>query len=253
VRQFLLPGRYAGEQRLHLTDGDFRHLTRVRRLREGDTVPAVDERGGRYLMRIARVTRDRCEVELSPEREAPEGPDTGPYLTLLQCLPKGRKMDLIVRQAAEAGVRRIVPLSSENSQVRPADADARGERLLRIAREALQQSGAPRLPVIDEPRPLAWVTECDEDWGTALFFHEQPLPGAPLHRLLAEGPGVVSLLVGPEGGLSAREVELLRSAGWKPVHLATGVLRVETAALYAVAAVATILQERDAWRPAEGS
>jgi 16S rRNA (uracil1498-N3)-methyltransferase len=61
----------------------------------------------------------------------------------------------------------------------------------------------------------------------------------------------VSLLVGPEGGLSGAEVDRARAAGFHPVHFATGVLRVETAATYALGAVMTILQERDAWIPVQ--
>ena len=85
-----------------------------------------------------------------------------PKLVLMQCLPKGRKMDTIVRQASEAGVSRIVPLFSDHSLI----AAARGftekiSRWKRIAREALQQSGRMFLPAIDEPRELADV--CSHD------------------------------------------------------------------------------------------
>jgi len=89
------------------------------------------------------------------------------------------------------------------------------------------------------------------DWGTPLLFHESPVNGMALHVLLADGPREVSLLVGPEGGLSEAEVALARGSGFHPVHFATGVLRVETAATYALGAVQTILQERDAWRPVQ--
>lgn len=143
---------------------------------------------------------------------------------------------------------RIVPLLSEHSVVRPGEGDGRVERLRRIAREALQQSGGARLPEIGEARSLASIAEKGEDWGLALFFHEQPLGGLPLHRLLAGRPAKVSILIGPEGGLSGTEVGLLTTAGFLPVRLGASVPRVETAATYALGTVTMILQERDAWK-----
>jgi 16S rRNA (uracil1498-N3)-methyltransferase len=253
MRQFLLPRWYAGEPRITLAGEDFHYLARVLRMREGEDCPAVDSRGRRYRMLLVRRGRSEAEAEITAEDSADAPLPAAPEITLLQCLPKGRKIDLIVRQATEAGVVRIIPLFSENSVVRPGQDDARRIRLQRIAREALQQSGNARLPEIEEPRSLVSITEEGADWGTALLFHEQPLSSSTsLHRLLAERPRAVSMIIGPEGGLSSGEVELLRAAGFHLVHLGGNVLRVETAALYAIGAVKTILQERDEWTSAQG-
>jgi 16S rRNA (uracil1498-N3)-methyltransferase len=148
-------------------------------------------------------------------------------------------------------VERIVLVLSEHSQVRPDEKDARVPRLQKVAREALQQSGAPRLPGIEGPRSLSSVAQGAAEWDTALFFHEQPRGGAALHMLLAGMPRSVAILIGPEGGLSEDEAARLQSAGFHPVYLGGSILRVETAAVYALGAVKTILQERDAWIPAQ--
>lgn len=269
VRQFLLPRWYSGEPSITLAGSDYRYLARVLRLREGAELAAVDARGARYVMRIASVGRAECRVEIAPApvRVPPEAPspagstpgapsltaDPDVSITLLQCLPKGRKIDQIIRQATEAGVSRIIPLFSERSLVRRAEEANRQARLERIAREALQQSGSGRLPLVEAPRPLASLAEEAGSWGTALFFHEEKLAATSLHELLAEPDECVSILVGPEGGLSPAEVDLLTAAGFRPAHLGGTVLRVETAALYAVAAVRTILQERDSWRATQKS
>ena len=257
MKQFLLPRWYAGEPRIALSGDDFRHLVRVLRMRDGDSLDAVDSHGARYEMRIIRVDREECSVEIvarpeSPDESALQARGLHPRdvrLTLLQCLPKGRKIDLIVRQATESGVARIVLLVSEHVVARPGEDDGRVARLRRVAREALQQSGTPLLPEIEGPRPFASITGVD--WGMPLLFHEKPVDGGSLHSLLADGPREVSLLVGPEGGLTEAEVALARGSGFHPVHFATGVLRVETAATYAIGAVQTILQERNAWRPVQ--
>ena len=252
MKQFLLPRRYAGEPRFTLTGGDHRYIARVLRMRAGDSVPAVDAGGGRYLLTVLSVGEASCEVGVQPAEPSAEPTPATADITLLQCLPKGRKIDLIVRQATEAGVGRIVLVVSEYSLVKPGEEDGRRERLAKIAREALQQSGARRLPAIEGPRSLASLAAAGEDWGTALFFHEKPRGGPSLHGLLAGGPSRVAVLIGPEGGLSDREALLLETAGFRPVHLgaSSAVLRVETAATYALGAVTTILQEKDSWIPA---
>jgi 16S rRNA (uracil1498-N3)-methyltransferase len=248
VKQFLLPRRYEGGGRLSLEGKDFHYLARVIRKREGDQMAAVDARGNPYLMRIVRMDREACEVELvaEPPKEAAAA---GPEIVLVQCLPKGRKTDLIVRQATEAGVSRIVLALSAHCVAGAGEDGNRMDRLRRVAREALQQSGAAVLPRIDEPRHLAEIAAAGNGWGTAIYFHEQPSGSTPLHWLLAHRPPRITILIGPEGGLAPAEVDFLRAAGFQGASLGRTVLRVETAALYAIGAVRTIVQERDAWIP----
>ena len=200
-------------------------------------------------MTIIRVGLEECDVGIIPALAAGGPRPRDVRLTLLQCLPKGRKIDLIVRQATESGVARIVLLVSEHVVARPGENDGRVARLRKVAREALQESGTELLPEIEGPRPFASIEGAT--WGMPLLFHEKPVKGESLHALLADGPREVSLLVGPEGGLSDAEVALALASGFRPVHFATGVLRVETAATYALGAVQTILQERDSWRPVQ--
>lgn len=254
MKKFLLPGPCSGPTRLALGRADSRYLLRVLRLREGDTLPAADAQGGRYLMTICRAGREECEVDVVPAGATPAADAAkagAPRITLLQCLPKGRKIDLIIRQATEAGVARIIPLVSAHSIVHRGEEGGRAARLLRIAREAVQQSGVPRMPLIEEPRDLSDVALRGGEWGTALVFVERSGTSDQLHRLLAQPRSEVSVLIGPEGGLADEEIALLERAGFRPVHLETGVLRVETAATFALGAVMTILQERNAWKPVQ--
>jgi 16S rRNA (uracil1498-N3)-methyltransferase len=251
MKQFLLPRRYGGETRITLSGDEFPYLTPVLRKREGDALPAITWTGTRYAMRIEKIRHSGCTVVL-----AADPPDSGvsvpqiARIRLLQCLPKGRKMDLIARQAVDAGVSRIVPLVSEHTVAVPEDPAARLFRWRRIAREALQQSGNAGLPAIDEPTPLLKGAVLEGARDTGHFFHQERLAEDSLHGAVAGvGPsGTVSLLIGPEGGLSEPEVEHLRSAGFRAVFLGDAVLRAETAAIYAIAAVKTLLRERDTWK-----
>jgi 16S rRNA (uracil1498-N3)-methyltransferase len=197
----------------------------------------------------------------------PPGPEW--EITLLQCVPRGPRLDLIVRQAVEAGVSRIVLVQSERSLARGPDWAGRLARLQRIAGEAMEQSGGRRL--VDLEAPVALSSLAAGKGRVSLFLHEKPLatlegtegfvysPGsvdwasrppdaaAGLHDYLAGAPARVDLLVGPEGGLAAREASCLIEAGFRPVHLGDTVLRVETAVLFALGAVKTLLLERERW------
>ena len=254
MKHFLLPRRYGGEPSITLSGKDLHYLTRVLRKRIGESLPAITAAGRRYTMRIEGLTPEGCTVSLAPDDS--EGATAAPRtvrIRLLQCLPKGRKMDLIVRQAVEAGVSRIVPLVSAHSVSVPEDPEKKASRWRRIAREALQQSGGTELAEIEEPVPFRAGAELEGAHDTGLFFHQERLSGDSLHAALrgADPSGTVTLCIGPEGGLSDEEVEHLRLKGFKPVYLGDTVLRTETAALYAVAAVRTILTERDTWKLSE--
>jgi len=118
----------------------------------------------------------------------------------------------------------------------------------RIAREARQQSGAARAVVIEPAMRLDEAASRPRG-GTAVFFHEERAGAEALHEILAGADGPVTVLIGPEGGLSPREAALLEAAGFRRAWLGDGVLRTETAALYALAAVGTIVRERQQWKP----
>jgi 16S rRNA (uracil1498-N3)-methyltransferase len=125
------------------------------------------------------------------------------------------------------------------------------ERWRRIAREATQQSGGSRVPLIAEPLPLEGALGAPAREGELrLVFHQERLAAGSLHAALAGGPSRVTLLVGPEGGLAEEEVARARACGFQPVTIGRRVWRTETAALFAAAVVQCLLEEREAWKPA---
>jgi 16S rRNA (uracil1498-N3)-methyltransferase len=154
-------------------------------------------------------------------------------------------MDLTVRQATELGLARIIPLESEYSTVRLEGAarEAKRRRWQRIARSAIEQSGRLSLPIIEAPLELEGALGLVGDCGPLLFFWEEP-GGSALDDVLAatreEDGAAVSeavILIGPEGGFSATEAELVQMAGAHTVTLGDAILRTETAALVASALV----------------
>ena len=245
MRHLQLPLSVGVGSRCTVEGDDFHYLAHVRRVVSGDEIPVIDRTGAAYLAIVDEVTRDEIALSIARPRDSLVIPGA-PTITLYQALPKGRKLEEIVRAAVQAGVSRIVPVRTSRTVANPGDRfEARRDRLNRIAREATQQSGAvaasvDRLIELEEVRP--------EPDAISLILHVEPLERQSIHSYLSENPRRVELLVGPEGGLADDEISRLIELGFRPVNLGPLVLRTEVAGLYAVAAIRTILLERDQWQ-----
>lgn len=243
MKQLVLPKGSRNGDVVTLGGKDHHYLAHVRRIAAGERVAAL-ENGARLLLEVTDVGASSLTLQVV---KATAAVPSGPRIVLFPFLLKARKLDDVVRQAGEAGVSQVVPVLGDHCVSR-SEADHKHERWNLIAREAAQQSGNARvcevLPVLPSREVPAWW---DDRAGPLLFFHQQALDNASLHRYLFSRPETVGLVVGPEGGLSAEEVALFRSRGASPVWLGPFVLRAETASLYAVAAVNAILQESREW------
>ncbi len=253
MRQFILPEACAGEGEIRLTGADSKYLLKVLRLKTGAEFPAVDKAGKPYILTITEEGGDYLKANLREDAAAASSNIIDKAkIILIQCLPKGKKLEMIVRQAVEAGVAMIIPVESENTVpvIKGERSGKRQQRLQKIAAEAAQQSGNRGIPVILEPAAISDLPEIlkqNEIEGMKLFFHQDQLAKASLHRYLNDSPETVSILIGPEGGISPAETDFLLASGFYPVYLGGNVLRTETAAIYALGAVKTILLEKDEW------
>jgi 16S rRNA (uracil1498-N3)-methyltransferase len=271
MKQFLLPVPPDADGSVRLKGEDYHYLVRVRRLRAGDSFPAVlpVPDAGKVLVQVLSVRGGvligRCRpmetAEKSPgelpgpvRKAAPDG--SSPPILLFQALPKGTGMDLIVRQAAEMGVAGIVPFAAERSVPKIPDRGGKLERWERIIREARQQSGSAEPTFLHGPLGPEGLFSYWETLKSryarplGVLFHQDPL--APLaklilHDYLSGGPDMVALVIGPEGGFSPGEVSRFLETGFKPFKFGNTVLRTETAALCGVAAVRIILLENTSW------
>jgi 16S rRNA (uracil1498-N3)-methyltransferase len=210
------------------------HLAHVLRLGPGATVKAVDGRGHEIIVRLTRVGGQGAEGAIV-RRGAAEG-ESPLSLTLAQGVPKGSKLDLVVRMATELGVQIVVPLLLERTIARPdpARSSHRVLRWRRIAREAAKQSGRAVIPEVRTPITLDRWLEEPHDRGLFVCLWEGER--TPLAATLPAGtPARATVLVGPEGGLSLPEVERLRSAGARVAGLGPRILRTETAGIVALA------------------
>ncbi len=254
MRQLVLSGAYRGGDAVLLSADETHYLRNVLRLNAGDRFPVLTADRRRCKAVIRRYTASGAEILLEAADEPGSQNDTSeePRVSLFQCLPKGAKMDLIVRQAAEAGAERIYPVISSRTIVKPESdrIDKRLGRWNKIIKEALQQSGSrilteigPPIDISDLPREFPPAPQ-----SPFFFFHQDPLEQRSLHAYLESIPERIGILVGPEGGFSPEETNFCLDAGLNPVYLGSNVLRTETAALYALACVQILILERDKWR-----
>lgn len=227
----------AAQRSVDLPDAAAHHALRVLRLKPGDAVTLFNGEGGEYPGRIADAGR-KVRVELAAwrdiERESPL------EVTLAQALPAGDRMDWVVQKAVELGVARIVPLSAARSVVKLAGARAerRVEHWQSVAVSACEQCGRNRVPEIAPILDLRhWLSlQPANNGGQRLLL--SPQAGLRLRDVPAQGG--LTLLIGPEGGLTEDEEAAARAAGFQGMALGPRILRTETAGPAALAALAAL-------------
>ena len=218
--------------RLLLSEKATHHLVGVLRLGPGDRVHLFNGDGHDYesVLESAGKREARARV-LGRSAVGSESPLS---ITLAQGIARGEKMDLILQKATELGVARIAPVHTERTEVKldGERADKRSAHWRGVLAAACEQSGRARLPELLPPAPLGHFLAGE---ASARRLVLDPGAGRSLSQLeLAPGESLC-LLVGPEGGLSERDLAAARAAGFTGLRLGPRILRTETAALAAIA------------------
>lgn len=219
--------------RIHLTDAASHHLSRVLRANLNDAVTLFNGEGGEYQTVIAEINKKGVIVTVN--EFLPREAESPIQIHLLQGVARGEKMDFIVQKAVELGVNTITPVVTERCNVR-LDKEREAKRLQHwqaVITSACEQSGRNRVPELLPTQSLSAALESVQaDVSYVLSPH--------VTKKLSETqtpPSRIALLIGPEGGLSENEIKLAISAGFISLNLGPRVLRTETAALAAIAAL----------------
>lgn len=223
-----------------ITDSEHHHLRNVLRITPGETVRIIDGQGNVYTgeVRDSGTKNVSSEVRILSHEFHPSVP---PSMTLFQGLPKNNKMELILQKTTEIGVTQIVPLRTEYALKKPSR--NRHERWHRVIISATKQSKRTWLPELCDPQTFQISLTQLDHFSLRLFLN--PDPNQALHtqhirEVLqnASQATAIALFVGPEGGFSDTEISAAIENGCVPVTLGTNILRTETAAIVAVAAIA---------------
>jgi len=222
-----------------LSGDEAKHCSRVLRMVSGDELEIFDGEGRSARASVQQVSNQSIALELITP--AVEEPLRVPIL-LAAAIPKGQTMEDIVRQATEIGATRIVPLLTERCVVKVDDPNRRREKWQRVALEACKQCGRNWLPVVEAPLRLDTFLSAALDSSELRCVAALSDEAAPLVHWWPgpTPPSSVSVLTGPEGDFTPREMEKLLGAGYHPLWLGPHILRADTAATYAL----SILSQR---------
>ncbi|MBO7123905.1 MAG: RsmE family RNA methyltransferase [Treponema sp.] len=281
MRQFVSAVAPNSKGLLEISGKDFHYLRKVLRLAVGDminlslpggllqgaTVCKVDDRAKKIALQVCGTvgsgensSQDKNAARSNGLQDL-KGGASRTFMTLLQFIPKPQKMELIVRQAAECGIANVIPVIGEYTQAGSEKPLQKTDRFDRIVREARQQSGSQVETKIFPPMKLSEALELIERGDLSsesdmakIFFYERGEKTVSLLAALlgkeqdgsqaqdaAAAATACVYAVGSEGGISPAECELLFAKGYKAVHFNTNILRCETAALYAAAAIQSAL------------
>jgi 16S rRNA (uracil1498-N3)-methyltransferase len=238
--RFFIDSTYASGDVLALPDEVARHV-QVLRLQVGDVLVVFNGRGGQNAARLTEIGKRHAQIEIgefaSVEAELPY------RVTLAQGIAGGDKMDWLIEKAVELGASAFLPLAATRSVVRLA-----GERAQRrqahwqgIVRASCEQCGRNHVPDVAAPIDFeAWLATLSEDAeNSGLRLMLSPRASVAFDALPVKAPpGNVTVLIGPEGGLTPAEEDAAAAHDFLPLQLGPRVLRTETAGIALLAALA---------------
>lgn len=207
------------------------HHVRVLRLRDGEAITLFDGSGGETPARLTRIDKRSVGVATSEHLDIER--ETDRQITIYAALIANDRMDWMIQKACELGVSAIRPMFSERSQRIPGDVSKRIEHWRGVLISACEQCGRNRIPEIFAPVALPEALSSLAAQSTILLDAE----GGGTASSIASGPA--SIFVGPEGGFAPGELELLRNRCDHKLRIGRTVLRAETAAIAALASLAS--------------
>ncbi len=216
---------------------DVKHITRSLRLSSGDKITVAEGLENKYLVELTSTTDQLVEGQIIKKLEVDA--ETDIEVTLLQGLPKSKKMDLIVRKCTELGIKRVIPMETDHTVVKlkPSKAKRRQKRWQKIAKSAAKQSKRTQIPRVAEVIDYQQGLELVDDYDLAIIpwvgEEEQGLREVIGDHDSADIDNIL-VIIGPEGGFSPAEIESAGDKGVEPVMLGPRTLRTETAGLAAL-------------------
>ncbi len=229
TRLFLPPEDITSKQ-ITIKGEQARYISSVLRLKSGELLAIFDGLGHRYVCKIINTYKKEVLAEII--KEEPYSAESPISIILAQGMPKGDKMDFIVQKATELGVKTIIPVITERSQVRRSE---KVKRWRKIALSASQQSGREKIPDITEPVSLK---DFLADYSQGIFFSEEE-KASRIKTVLKEfkDSTTIPILIGPEGGFSKTEANMALKRGFTAGFLGPRILRTETAAITAISII----------------
>lgn len=223
----------ASNTSLKLDEDSARHIVRVLRMHKGDEIILFNGQGGEYTAELTQLDKSSVSLQIGSFRD--HNIESSLDIELVQAISRGERMDITIQKAVELGVNKIQPLFTTRCNVK-----LTGDRLSKklghwhkIAISACEQCGRNRVPEVCQPLDFQqWLGRLDPSCHGLIL---DPDSGKTCKDLPVMQK--ISVLVGPEGGLTEDEISTAAANGFTPVRLGPRVLRTETAALAIISTV----------------
>ncbi len=232
-----IPRVYVGQplaitESVLLNESASHYLSKVLRMQEGRELIVFNGQGGEYFAQITEIGKKHVSIQLNQfvtdNRQSPLD------LHLAIGISRGERMDWVLQKATELGVTQIIPLMTERTEVKikGEKQDKKMQHWQQIIVSACEQCQRNLLPILQEPQAIdGWLKTVTTDCRFVLHHRkDQGLSISPV-------PKSVTLLIGPEGGLSEEEIALAENAKFQSLRLGPRVLRTETAPVAAISLV----------------
>ena len=226
-----IPSDTKAGSKIKIAGAEAKHAMSVRRLQVGEAISVSDGQGNKARGKVSQLSKDFLELDVESV-ESIERPK--PQLILVQALAKGDRDEMAVQACTELGIQSVIPWQSERSVSiwKPEKQDKHRLRWQTIATEAAKQSLRPFIPEVEQVLATGELTERLKQFDLTLVL--DPTSRTPLTSVSLLGHQSISIVVGPEGGISPEELGQFRSAGLSLVGLGSGILRTSTAGVAVV-------------------
>lgn len=233
MSKFFVKENQINNDKIHILGEDVSHIANVLRMKKEDEVQICNqETGENYITKIISFSKDEIECEIV--KKIIETVESNVDITLFQGIPKFDKMELIIQKNTEVGVKKIVPVLMERTVVKLDEktANKKIERWQKIAEVAAKQSMRDIIPEIENIIKLQDITKQDYDEVLVAYENEEKnMLKQELKKLQGKDRYKIAIVIGPEGGISEKEIEILKNMGASFVSLGKRILRTETAGI----------------------
>ncbi len=233
MSKFFVKENQINNDKIHILGEDVNHIANVLRMKKEDEVQICNqETGENYITKIISFSKDEIECEIV--KKIIETVESNVDITLFQGIPKFDKMELIIQKNTEVGVKKIVPVLMERTVVKLDEktANKKIERWQKIAEVAAKQSMRDIIPEIENIIKLQDITKQDYDEVLVAYENEEKnMLKQELKKLQGKDRYKIAIVIGPEGGISEKEIEILKNMGASFVSLGKRILRTETAGI----------------------
>lgn len=246
MQKFFVKTEQIRDEKIEIIGTDVNHIVNVLRLQVEDLILVCDqEKAKTFIAQIADMKKQSVFCKIIEEVKQTVEPNL--KIDLFQGLPKADKMEWIIQKTTEIGVNAIIPVAMERSIVKISqkDGNKKRQRWQTIAEVAAKQSKRDKIPVIGEILSLKEITQTCKQYDAFIIAYEEETKQTlkqSLRKIQTEVKKI-GVLVGPEGGIDPKEIDLLKEQSTTIVTLGKRILRTETAPIVLISNILYELEE----------